>query len=89
MDIKRKNIDFGGIDLDVFLSNYQLTPYSVTKLLNIQRNSGRNILKSTDNKFIDEYNAINDKYFLIPALDMTAFSILTDEMLIRYVNMVN
>lgn len=89
MDIKRKNIDFGGIDLDVFLSNYQLTPYSVTKLLNIQRNSGRTILKSTDNKFIDEYNAINDKYFLIPALDMSAFGIVTDEMLIKYVNMVN
>jgi hypothetical protein len=89
MDVKRKNINFGGIDLDDFLSNFQYTPYSVTRMLSVQRNLNRNFLKCTDNKFIDEYNAINDKYFIIPALDMSAFSIVTDEMLIKYVNMVN
>ena len=87
--IKRKHIDFGGIDLDSFFSNLKSTPYSVTNLLYIQREINKTMVNLTDSKYVDEYNAIKDKYDLIPALDMSPFSILTDEMLIKYANMVN
>ena len=87
--IKRKHIYFGGIDLDLFFSNLKSTPYSVSNLLWIQREIHKNIVNLTDSKYVDEYNAIKDKYDLIPAFDMSQFSILTDEMLIKYVNMVN
>jgi len=87
--IKRKQIDFGGIDLDLFFSNLKSTPYSVSNLLWIEREIHKTIVSLTDSKYVDEYNAIKDKYDLIPALDMSPFSILTDEMLIKYVNMVN
>jgi len=87
--IKRKHIYFGGIDLDLFFSHLKSTPYSVSNLLWIQREIHKNIVNLTDSKYVDEYNAIKDKYDLIPAFDMSQFSILTDEMLIKYVNMVN
>jgi len=87
--IKRKHIYFGGIDLDLFFSHLKSTPYSVSNLLWIQREIHKNIVNLTDSKYVDEYNAIKDKYDLIPAFDMSPFSILTDEMLIKYVNMVN
>jgi hypothetical protein len=87
--IKRKQIHFGGTDLDLFFSNLKSTPYSVTNLLYIQREINKTIVNLTDSKYLDEYNVIKDKYDLIPALDTSPFSILTDEMLIKYVNMVN
>jgi hypothetical protein len=87
--IKRKQINFGGTDLDLFFSNLKSTPYSVTNLLYIQREINKTIVNLTDSKYLDEYNVIKDKYDLIPALDTSPFSILTDEMLIKYVNMVN
>lgn len=87
--IKRKRIDFGGIDLDLFFSNLKSTPYSVNNLLWIQSEIHKTIVNLTDSKYLDEYNAIKDKYDLIPALDTSPFSILTDEMLIKYANMVN
>ena len=87
--IKRRHIYFGGIDLDLFFSHLKSTPYSVSNLLWIQREIHKNIVNLTDSKYVDEYNAIKDKYDLIPAFDMSQFSILTDEMLIKYVNMVN
>ena len=87
--VKRKRIDFGGIDIDSFLSNLKSTPYSVSNLLRVEREIRKSFIYVTDNKYIDEYNTIKDKYDLIPALDMSSFSILTDEMLIKYVNMVN
>ena len=87
--IKRKHIYFGGIDLDLFFSHLKSTPYSVSNLLWIQREIHKDIVNLTDSKYVDEYNAIKDKYDLIPAFDMSQFSILTDEMLIKYVNMVN
>lgn len=87
--IKRKQIYFGGTDLDLFFSNLKSTPYSVTNLLYIQREINKPIVNLTDSKYLDEYNVIKDKYDLIPAFDTSPFSILTDEMLIKYVNMVN
>lgn len=87
--VKRRGINFGGIDIDNFLSNLKLTPYSVSNLLRIEREIKKSFIYVTDSKYIDEYNAIKDKYDLIPAFDMSHFSILTDEMLIKYVNMVN
>ena len=88
-EIKRKNIDFGIIDMDTFLSNYTLTPYSVSILLRIQSYISKPIITLTDSKYIDEFNFIKDKYDLIPAFDMSVHSLLTNEMLIKYVNMVN
>ena len=88
-DIKRKNIDFGVNDLDTFLSNYTLTPYGISILLRIQSYINKPIITLTDSKYIDEFNFIKDKYDLIPAFDMSVHSLLTNEMLIKYVNMVN
>ncbi|NBP66988.1 MAG: hypothetical protein EBU66_20370 [Bacteroidetes bacterium] len=88
-EIKRKHIDFGVIDIDTFLSNYTLTPYSVSILLRIQSYISKPIITLTDSKYIDEFNFIKDKYDLIPAFDMSVHSLLTNEMLIKYVNMVN
>lgn len=87
--VKRRKIDFGGIDIDNFLLNLKSTPYAVSNLLCVEREIKKSFIYVTDNKYIDEYNAIKDKYDLIPALDMSHFSILTDEMLIKYVKMVN
>jgi hypothetical protein len=88
-EIKRKNIDFGVIDIDTFLSNYTLTPYGISILLRIQSYIFKPIITLTDSKYIDEFNFIKDKYDLIPAFDMSVHSLLTNDMLIKYVNMVN
>jgi hypothetical protein len=88
-NIKHKKIDFGGNDLDVFLSNYTKTSYDVATLIRIQRDINRKIINLTDSKYVDEFNVIKQKYDLVPAFDMSEFSLLTNEMLIKYVNMVN
>jgi hypothetical protein len=88
-NIKRKKIDFGGNDFDVFLSNYTNTHYDVATMLRIERDINKKIINLTDSKYIDEFNAIKEKYDLVPAFDMSAFSLLTEEMLKKYVNMVN
>ncbi len=87
--LKRRKIDFGGKDIDLFLSNLKSTPYSISNLLRVEREIHKPIVTLTDSKYVDEYNAIKDKYDLIPAFDMTHFSVLTDELLIKYINMVN
>jgi hypothetical protein len=87
--IKRKKINFGGNDFDVFLSNYTNTSYDVATLLRIEQDMNRKIVNLTDNKYVDEFNAIKDKYDLVPAFDMSVFSLLSHEILIKYVNMVN
>lgn len=89
MEIKRKQLYFGGNDFDTFLSNYSASSYPISNLLRIQTAIGKKIVTLTDSKYVDEFNAIKQKYDLIPAFDMSQFSILTDEMLIKYVNMVN
>ena len=88
-ELKRKQITFGGIDLDSFLSNYATGTYAISNLLRIENATRKKIVTLTDSKYVDEFNAIKQKYDLIPALDMSSFSILTNEMLIKYVNMVN
>jgi len=88
-NIKRKKIDFGGNDFDVFLSNYTNTNHDVATMLRIERDINRKIINLTDSKYIDEFNAIKEKYDLVPAFDMSEFSLLTEEMLKKYVNMVN
>jgi hypothetical protein len=87
--IKRKKINFGGNDFDIFLSNYTNTSYDVATLLRIERDINRKIVNLTDSKYVDEFNAIKEKYDLVPAFDMSVFSLLSHEMLIKYVNMVN
>lgn len=87
--IKRKKINFGGNDFDIFLSNYTNTSYDIATLLRIEQNMNRKIVNLTDSKYIDEFNAIKEKYDLVPAFDMSVFSLLSHEMLIKYVNMVN
>jgi hypothetical protein len=88
-NIKRKKINFGGNDFDIFLSNYTNTSYDVATLLRIERDINRKIVNLTDSKYVDEFNAIKEKYDLVPAFDMSVFSLLSHEMLIKYVNMVN
>jgi hypothetical protein len=88
-ELKRKQINFDGIDLDSFLSNYTTGTYAISNLLRIENATRKKIVTLTDSKYVDEFNAIKQKYDLIPALDMSSFSILTNEMLIKYVNMVN
>jgi hypothetical protein len=58
-------------------------------LLRIERDINRKIVNLTDSKYVDEFNAIKEKYDLVPAFDMSVFSLLSHEMLIKYVNMVN
>ena len=88
-NIKRKEINFGRNDFDTFLSNYTNTSYDIATLLRIEQNMNRKIVNLTDSKYIDEFNAIKEKYDLVPAFDMSVFSLLSREMLFRYVNMVN
>ncbi len=87
--LMNRKIDFGGKDIDLFLSNLKSTPYSISNLLRIERDIHKPIVNLTDSKYVDECNAIKDKYDLIPTFDMSHFSVLTDELLIKYVNMVN
>jgi hypothetical protein len=87
--IKRKKINFGRNDFDTFLSNYTNTSYDIATLLRIEQNMNRKIVNLTDSKYIDEFNAIKEKYDLVPAFDMSVFSLLSHEMLFKYVNMVN
>jgi len=84
--LKRRNIAFRSDDINTFLNNLKTTTYSVERMLSIQRNMNVTMLNCTDNKYLDEYNAINEKYFLIPDLDM---SWVVDDTLIKYINMVN
>jgi len=88
-NIKRKKINFGRNDFDTFLSNYTNTSYDIATLLRIEQNMNRKIVNLTDSKYIDEFNAIKEKYDLVPAFDMSVFSLLSHEMLFKYVNMVN
>ena len=88
-NIKRKKINFGRNDFDTFLSNYTNTSYDIATLLRIERDINRKIVNLTDSKYIDEFKFIKEKYDLVPAFDMSVFSLLSHEMLIKYVNMVN